>query len=109
MASSLWKSFVEAVAPGCGESVQGEGVTHNRMVGGHPLSHCEAQSSHAQESSSKASLEYKGVMGDPNMVQINGTHNASMEGVTLVVIWSFRTPGRICLQGALQLQLLSRG
>ena len=39
MASSLWKSFVEAVVPKREEPVQGEGVTHNCTVGGHPLSH----------------------------------------------------------------------
>ena len=38
--ASLWKSFVEAMAPPKqGEQVQGEGVTLNCTVGGHPLSH----------------------------------------------------------------------
>ena len=50
------------------------------MVGGCPLSYHEAQNSHAWESNSKASLEHKGVMDDPNVIQTNGTHNARVEG-----------------------------
>ena len=49
MASSLWKSFVEAVVPKCEEPACAEDVTHNHMVGGHPWSCCKPQSAHAQE------------------------------------------------------------
>ena len=48
MASSLWKSFAEAVVPGSDKPAQGEGVTHNHMVGGHPLSCRELQSTLTQ-------------------------------------------------------------
>ena len=60
--ASLWKSFVEVMAPPKqGEQVQEEGVLLNHMVGGHPLSHHESQSSHARESGSKAPLECREV------------------------------------------------
>lgn len=46
------------------------------MVGGHPLSCHQTQSSHAQELSSKTSLKPKGVTGDPKVVQVRDEFNA---------------------------------
>ena len=40
---------MEALAPPqCGEQQWGEGVTLNHTVSGHPLSHCEQPTSHAE-------------------------------------------------------------
>ena len=57
--TQLWKSFVEALAPPQhGEWPRREGVTLNRMVGEHPLSHCNQPSNQAEGLSSRAPLEY---------------------------------------------------
>ena len=80
MASSLWKSFVEAVIPKhAKEPAHAEGVTHNHMVGGHPLSCHEPQSACTQETSSKASLECRGVTVDPNVSQPRESCDARVE------------------------------
>ena len=73
----MWKQLPQGVY----KSVQGEGVTHNCMVGGHPLYCHESQNTHTQESSSKASLEHRGVTGYPNVLQPRGTCDARMEEV----------------------------
>ena len=72
---------MEAMAPPkCGESAQEEGVTLNQMVGGHPLSHCELQSNHIKESSSKAPLEHQDVGDDLNVNPARENQNARVEG-----------------------------
>ena len=80
--ASLWKSFVEAMAPPKhGKQVQGGGVTLNCMVHGRPLSHCEPQGSHAKESGSKAPLEHREVRADLNVDLARENRNARVEGI----------------------------
>ena len=79
--ANLWKSFVEAIAPPqLGEQVQGEGVTLNHTVGGHPLSRREPTSSHVGESGFRAYPECREVCTDLNMNPIRETCNARVEG-----------------------------
>ena len=79
--TSLWKSFVEAIAPPKhGEQAQGEGVTLNRMVGGQQLSHHELRSSHARESGSRAPLECREVQTDLNVDPAREDWNVRVEG-----------------------------
>ena len=74
MTSSMWQSFVKAVAPGCDQLVWGQASSHNHMVGGCPLS-CESKSGQAQEPVSKASLEHRGVIADSDVTQHGISHN----------------------------------
>ena len=66
--------------PKHGEQVQGEGVTLNHMVGGHPLSYHEPQNSHAKESGSRVPLECREVRADPNVDPAREDQNARVEG-----------------------------
>ena len=51
---------MEALAPPqCGEQQRIEGVTLNRMVDGHPLSHCEQPINHAEGPGSRSPPEYR--------------------------------------------------
>ena len=50
------------------------------MVGGHPLSDHESQSSHIRESSSKAPLEHREVRDNLNVNPARGNQNARVEG-----------------------------
>ena len=72
---------MEAMAPPKqGEQAQGEGVTLNCTVGGHPLSHCESRSSHVRESGSKAPLEHREVQANLNVDPAREDQNARVEG-----------------------------
>ena len=62
------------------EQAQGEGVTLNCMLGGHPLSHHGSQSSHAKELGSKAPLECREVQADLNVDPARENWNARVEG-----------------------------
>ena len=68
---------MEAMAPPKhGESMQGEAVALNQMVGGCPLFHHESQSSRTKGSSSKVLLEHKEVKGDLNVNPAKEFQNA---------------------------------
>ena len=72
---------MEALAPPqCGEQQQGEGVTLNRTVSGHPLSRHEQPTSHAEGPGSRAPPEYREVVrSDLNVDLARETCSARVE------------------------------
>ena len=72
---------MEALAPPqCGEQQWGEGVALNHTVSGHPLSHHEQPTSHAEGPGSRAPPEYREVIqSDLNVNPARETHSARVE------------------------------